>query len=486
MRLHLKPYPEFKDSGVAWLGSLPIHWSVFPNRALFEEVKQRDHPNEEMLSVTITRGVIRQGELLADSSKKDSSNEDRTAYKLVLPNDIVYNKMRAWQGAIGVSNYRGIVSPAYVVVRTRGDANPRYFHELYRTPQFAEEAGRWSYGITSDMWSLRPEHFRMIYSALPPRQEQDAIVRYLDHVARRIRRYIRAKKRLIAVLNEQKQAIIHRAVTEGFVEHLPLNVLGLPQQVASAGGWRSCSVGHLILKRWLLIQDGNHGELHPKASEFVDRGIPFLMAKDIRPAGLNLTTCAKITEERARRLRIGFAKPGDVLLTHKASIGQVGRVPEELGWPFVMLTPQVTYYRLLTKEITPTYLFLYMQSRIFQEQLQVLSLNQSTRPYIGLLEQHNLIICFPSIARQAEIVKGCWSDVMVVDGAINTVEREIGLLREYRDRLIADITTGKLDVREASATLPADLEAEASEDNDESIEGELVDELEGATEEVKL
>src|SRR4051812_11543538 len=111
----LKPYSATKDSGVPWLGEVPEHWEVLPNRAVFVEVKERNYPEEQMLSVTIKQGVIRQRALLADSSKKDSSNQDKSAYKLVRPGDIAYNKMRAWQGAVGVSDYRGIVSPAYVV-----------------------------------------------------------------------------------------------------------------------------------------------------------------------------------------------------------------------------------------------------------------------------------------------------------------------------------------------------------------------------------
>ena len=111
------PYPKMKDSGIPWLGEVPEHWDVLPNRVLFGEVKERDHPEEPMLSVTITKGVIRQRALLANSSKKDSSNQDKSAYKLVRLGDIAYNKMRAWQGAIGVSDYQGIVSPAYVVER---------------------------------------------------------------------------------------------------------------------------------------------------------------------------------------------------------------------------------------------------------------------------------------------------------------------------------------------------------------------------------
>jgi type I restriction enzyme, S subunit len=231
-------------------------------------------------------------------------------------------------------------------------------------------------------------------------------------------------------------------------------------------GWAAVSVGHLCQKRWLTIQDGNHGELHPKSSEFVENGIPFLMAKDVRPEGLNFSTSAKLPESRARALRIGFARSGDVLLTHKATVGQVGVVPDTLEWPFVMLTPQVTYYRSLTREMSGPYLALYFQSRIFQEQLEVLGLNQSTRPYIGLIEQRNLVICFPSAERQREIVGQYRKEGQFLDRAIERVRGEISLLREYRTRLIADVVTGKLDVRDAAARLPE--EAEEPEPADEA------------------
>ena len=104
----LKPYSACKPSGVEWLGEVPAHWEVLPNRAIFSEVNERNCPVEQMLSVTITGGVIRQRELLEDTSKKDSSRLDRAAYKLVQPGDIAYNKMRAWQGAIGVSKVRSL------------------------------------------------------------------------------------------------------------------------------------------------------------------------------------------------------------------------------------------------------------------------------------------------------------------------------------------------------------------------------------------
>ena len=107
-----KPYPAYKHTNVEWLGEVPEHWEVVPNRAIFNEIKDHDCPDEQMLSVTIKKGVILQSVFLEDTSKKDGSKLDRSNYKLVQPGDSAYNKKRAWQGAIGVSYYRGIVSPA--------------------------------------------------------------------------------------------------------------------------------------------------------------------------------------------------------------------------------------------------------------------------------------------------------------------------------------------------------------------------------------
>src|SRR5262249_34062706 len=252
--------PAMKDSGALWLGRVPEHWSVLPNRALFVEVKERDRPNEDMLSVTITRGVVRQSVLLEGTSKKDASNLDRSAYKLVQPGDIAYNKMRAWQGAIGVSSFRGIVSPAYVVVRPREASSAAFFHQLFRTPMFAKEAERWSYGITSDMWSLRPEHFKMIYSVAPPLKEQIAIVRFLAHADEPMRRYIRAKQKLIKLLEEEKQAIVREAVTRGCDPNVALKPSGVE--------WLGDVPAHWTLKRFKFLGKIRNGQVDPRQEPF--------------------------------------------------------------------------------------------------------------------------------------------------------------------------------------------------------------------------
>ena len=269
-----QPYPYYKPSGVEWLGDVPSHWSVVPNRAVFSEINDQDHPGEQMLSVTISEGVIRQQVLLQDTSKRDSSRIDKSAYKLVRPGDFAYNKMRAWQGAIGASRYQGIVSPAYVVQRPLDGANPLYFHHLLRTPAFAKEAERWSYGIVSDMWSLRPEHFKMIHCCVPPPDEQRAIVRYLDHVDARIRRYIVAKEKLIALLEEERQAVIHRAVTRGLDPNVPLNPSGIDWLGDIPAHWDG-----MALKRLGSFKSGTGFPIEQQGKE--EEEVPFYKVSDM-------------------------------------------------------------------------------------------------------------------------------------------------------------------------------------------------------------
>src|ERR1043166_3315476 len=131
----------------------------------------------------------------------------------------------------------------------------------------------------------------------------------------------------------------------------------------------------------LAIQDGNHGELHPKATEYVLEGIPFVMASDVRNGQLLLSTAKRLPKAKTDRLRIGFSKPGDVLLTHKGTVGEVAIVP--MVDDYVMLTPQVTYYRTNSTQLDARFLSFAFRSPYFQDQLRNISA-QSTRPYVGI------------------------------------------------------------------------------------------------------
>jgi type I restriction enzyme S subunit len=297
---------------------VPEHWEVLPGRAVFREINDRGHPDQQMLSVTITRGVLRQTDLLTASSKKDSSNEDKSNYKLVQPGDLVYNKMRAWQGAVGVSSYRGIVSPAYIVQRLRSAENlPRYMHFLLRTPLFAAEAERWSYGITSDQWSLRTEEFKRIYFSLPPLPEQTAIVRFLEYMDRRIRRVIHAGQRQIKLLAEYRQALIHQAVT-GQIDvrtgkpYPAYKDSGVPWLGQVPEHWEVRKLKYAVT----FVGGGTPSKTNPS---FWEGQIPWVSPKDMKAAVIS-DAKDHINDEAVAASSTSIVGPGAVLLVVRSGI----------------------------------------------------------------------------------------------------------------------------------------------------------------------
>lgn len=168
--------------------------------------------------------------------------------------------------------------------------------------------------------------------------------------------------------------------------------------------WNVLSVGQLvelnILEKPL---DGNHGGIHPKGTDFVASGIPFVMATDITKGKVDLINCQFITEEQAESLNKGFSITGDVLLTHKASLGRTAIVGK-INTPYIMLTPQVTYYRVKNKEkLINKYLKYYFDSPVFQDTLLNHGDSGSTRAYVGITAQRELPVCLPPIEEQKAI-----------------------------------------------------------------------------------
>jgi type I restriction enzyme S subunit len=458
-----------KDSGEAWLGRIPGHWHVLPNRAVFTEIKEKNHPEEDMLSVTITRGIVRQKVLLENSSKKDSSKQDRSAYKLVQPRDIAYNKMRAWQGAIGASPLRGIVSPAYVVMRLRNERDlPSYYHYLYRTPQFAKEAERWSYGITSDMWSLRPEHFKMIYSPEPPLDEQAAIVRFLDWANERMERAIRAKWKVIALLNEQKQVIIHRAVTRGLDPSVPLKPSGVP--------WLGDIPRHWEVRRLKFVASRIVDCLHA-TPRYSDSGShPAIRTADISPGVVHLAKAKRISSsEYARWTARLEPRKDDILYSREGErFGIAACVPASVK---LCISQRMMVFRIGCDDC-PTFVMRVLNSQsTYGQALQ--DVMGATAPHVNISTIRNYFLALPNKQEQEAIDAHVDIETRPIDVAISRLESEIGLLREYRTRLTADVVTGKLDVREAAKRLPDEAPLESIELGAES-EGEM----EAADEEV--
>jgi type I restriction enzyme S subunit len=162
-----------------------------------------------------------------------------------------------------------------------------------------------------------------------------------------------------------------------------------------ASSWTEWTVGELINESHILqVQDGNHGETHPKSSDYVDKGIPFIMANTLSNGEILFAKTKKLPLKITEKLRIGFSSPDDVLLSHKGTVGEVAIVPHDLEWPYLMLTPQVTYYRLNSSKILSRFLFYVFTSSYFKSQLGRLS-SQSTRAYVGITAQRSLKLLLP-------------------------------------------------------------------------------------------
>lgn len=212
-----KKYTNYYSVKYDYVNQLPEGWNLLPNIAIFEERIERGYENEELLSVTIGRGVIKQNEL----AKKDSSTLDKSKYLFVHSGDLVYS-MRFRQGASGYSNYNGIVSPACTILKLRRNLNnnPKYFHYQFRTEFYKNYVERFSYGIADGQIPLRYSDFKRMYSIVPPIEEQNSIVNYLDNRIYSINKIMKLAQSLIGktfkdagLLQEYKHRLITDAVT---------------------------------------------------------------------------------------------------------------------------------------------------------------------------------------------------------------------------------------------------------------------------------
>lgn len=207
----INPNVEMKDSGIEWIGEIPKHWKIFPIKYILKWKSEKNYPNEMVLSLYRDYGVI------PKDSRDDNHNvtsEDTASYKFVEVGDFVINKMKAWQGSMAVSDYQGIVSPAYHVCSFKtNELNKKYFHYLLRNQLYLPEFRRLSTGLRIGQWDLGFEDFKQLPYLFPPLEEQNQIVEYLDKKTSEIDTLITKKEALIAELEEYKKSLIYECVT---------------------------------------------------------------------------------------------------------------------------------------------------------------------------------------------------------------------------------------------------------------------------------
>jgi len=466
---NIKPYPTMKESGVPWLGKVPEHWGLRRTKTLLRERVQKGFPDEPLLAATQTKGVVRKEQY---ENRTVLALKDLHLLKLVRFGDFVIS-LRSFQGGIEYAREQGIISPAYTVLYPAQPELHGFLAWLFKSKPYIENLSLYVTGIRQGQ-NIDYEKLSRSELPLPPLPEQTAIVRFLDHADRRIRRYNRTKQKLIELLEEQKQVIIHRAVTRGLDPNVHLKPSGLEWLGDVPEHWEVAR-----LKTRLLRNDAGAW-----GSDFSESGTVVLRSTEQTVDG------GWRIESPARRLLSQEDRDATLLLTgdlvvtkssgSAAHIGKTSLVTSEIermccGFSNFMqrLRPAASAY--------PQFLWFFLNNKAGRDQLVFYS---STTTGLGNLSGTilgNLWVAFPPIDEQEHLCMGVAMGTQRLQTAIARAQDEISLLHEYRTRLIADVVTGKFDVREAAARLPDEAEEphdEADALSDAEKETEVVEELE--------
>jgi type I restriction enzyme S subunit len=444
MIFDLMPYPATKDSGVPWLGEMPAHWEVRRNGRLFAQRNQTGYAHLPILEVSLKTGVrVRDFEV----SDRKQVMSDREKYKQASKGDIAYNMMRMWQGAVGVAPVDGLVSPAYVVAKPFRKACARYFELVFRTDLYMNEVNKFSRGIVADRNRLYWEDFKQIPSPFPPPDEQASIVRFLDHFDRRIRRYIRAKQKLIRLLEEQERANVHRLVTRGLNPKVRFKRSGIEILPDVPEHWEV-----VPLKRRIGFQEGP-GIM---AADFRSTGVPLLRISCLRGDVATLNGCNYLDPAMVARRWSHFAvRDGDYLLSASASTGVVALATETIAGS-IPYTGIIRLWPTSSRTVMP-FVKLFLGCRSFQDQINAAKSGVAIE-HFGPSHLKRMFISLPPVDEQWAIVKQATVLTLPLASAAESARREIALVREFQTRLVVDVVTGKLDVREAAARLPSETE----------------------------
>ena len=416
-------YPNYRQPKMRWLPAVPEHWNEQRAKTFFREVDERSKTGqEELLSVSHLTGVTPRSQKKVTMFKAASY----VGSKLCRPGDIVINTLWAWMAALGASRNVGIVSPAYGVYRPHHaeSFNPAYLDYLLRTRAYvAEYIGR-STGIQSSRLRLYPNQFLDIALIQPPRSEQDKIVAYLRAQDAHIARFIQAKRDLIKLLTEQKLRIIDHAVTRGLDSSVALKPSGIE--------WLGEVPEHWEVSKVKLLADYING-FPFKPAEWGAKGRPIIRIQNLTKEHAAFNYYDGAIPER------NHVKEGDILLSWSASLGVFvwNRGDAWLNQHIFKVVPD-------PKRITRGY-FVWL-ARWFLNHMEA-EAHGSTMQHITKPKFGSFPVPLPSPSEQVEIEAYINRETQDIDLAIARTEEEIKLIREYRDRLIADVVTGQVDVR---------------------------------------
>jgi type I restriction enzyme S subunit len=421
----MQRHERYKPSGVKWLGAVPSHWEVQALRAVTQLKSDRNRPDLPVLSVYREYGVIRK------DSRDDNHNAtslDTSTYKVVQPGDLVVNKMKAWQGSMGVSAHEGIVSPAYITCSTKSErVLPGYLHYLLRSSSLIGVYNSLSYGVRVGQWDMHYEDFKQIPIPVPPSDEQDRVITALDIKIGEIEAAIAKKERLIELLNEQKGVLVNQAVSLGLNPKATIRESGVKWIGRVPSHWSVIRAKYLFREVDERSQTGSEELLSVShmtgvTSRSEKTNIYMFMAEDY--------TGSKLCRPNDLVFNIMWAWMGALGVSEKAGI----------------VSPSYGVYRQLKAE---TFNDWYLEN-LLRSSAYVAEYNRrSTGLHSSRLRLYSnmffdMEIAVPPRDEQDEIERQTKERVDQADAVIGATQREIEKLVEFRATLIDSYVTGKI------------------------------------------
>ncbi|QHM72114.1 restriction endonuclease subunit S [Mixta intestinalis] len=445
-----KAYPEYKDSGVEWLGKIPGHWKTISISRLFSRTKRSGYTEKELLSVYRDYGVI------PKSSRGDNNNkpsEDLSPYQLVQPNDLVMNKMKAWQGSIAISEYEGIVSPAYFVYRPNKIlfelAHPKYVHYLLRNPIYVTQYLSRSKGIRVNQWDLDPDEFRSIELLLPDKIEQEKIYSFLDHETAKIDNLIEKQQQLIELLKEKRQAVISHAVTKGLNPDVPMKDSGVE--------WLGEVPEHWIVRRLKHTASLQSGI--PKGKDLTGKSsisVPMLRVANVQDGYLDLEDVHAIDIEPSQLERY-LLRNGDVLMNEGGDNDQLGR---GAVWsaPLDNCIHQNHVFAIRPQSIESDWLDMLTRAAYAKFHFYRVAKQSTNLASISSTNIKETPLLIPPVEERVEILEFIKLQLEKLKKTEELSSNQVALLQERRTALISAAVTGKIDVRDWDAPDTQDIE----------------------------
>jgi len=436
-----KRYPQYKESGIEWLGDIPEHWGVLPLRGI---LKQRGEFNigpktDNILSVVKDVGVINYDEREASGNKKSDNIEQ---YKIIHKGDIVLNRMNIIIGSVGIAKEFGAASIEYYVLYGKDQsAYTEYYVYIFASKLFQINLGRLGSGILGHRLRIPFEILRKEILCKPPSKEQIAIYNFLDQKTSRLDALIAKKEKQIELLKEKRSALISHVVTKGLDPNVKMKDFGIE--------WLGEIPEHWDVKKLKYISTVKFSNVDKKTKEdqlsvwlcnYVD-----VYNNEYITSDLDLMNSTASVEEIAR-----FSlTEGDILVTKDSESWEDIAVPAFVKTDLkgVVCGYHLAQIRSKDNLIKPEYLFRLFCSECINYQFRV-EATGITRYGLGKHWLENSMHLLPPEDEQQIIIEFLRREASKIDKLIEKIQKSIELLKEYRTALISAAVTGKIDVRE--------------------------------------